>query len=168
MTTTDTNTQLAAPVVRQPGDGEHVLQMRACVSVKLAASESEDGRVSAAEFLMPPDFGPPLHIHHGEDEVLQILEGNIRIVCGDTDVIAGPGTFAYLPRGVPHTFWVQPPEPARLLAVFTPGGVEAMFADAGTPTDAARLPESEIAPAAPPALDEAGHRIEIVGPPLGS
>ena len=165
MTTTSTTTQVTRPVVRHTGEGEHVLQMRACVSVKLAASESEDARVSAAEFLMPADFGPPLHIHHGEDEILQILEGTIRIVCGDTDVIAGPGTFAYLPRAVPHTFWVK--EPARILAVFTPGGIEAMFADAGTPTDVARLPESTAVPAPPTALDEAGHRIEIVGPPLG-
>lgn len=167
MTTPNTDT-LAAPVIRRAGEGDHVLQMSACVTVKLAAVDSEDARVSAAEFLMPASFGPPLHIHHGEDEILQILDGSVRIVCGATDTIVGPGSFAYLPRGVPHTFWVSEAGPARMLAVFTPGGIEAMFVDGATPTDAARLPEPGDIPDGAPALDETGHRIEIVGPPLGA
>ena len=69
-------------------------------------------------------FGPPLHVHHAEDELLQILEGRVRIVCGDTDAVVGAGGFAYLPRGVPHTFWVQGDEPARMLAVFTPAAAK--------------------------------------------
>jgi mannose-6-phosphate isomerase-like protein (cupin superfamily) len=141
--------------------------MRACVSVKLAVGAAEDGRVSAAEFWMPAQFGPPLHIHHAEDELLQILEGTVRIVCGETDVTVGPGAFAYLPRGVPHTFWVEGDEPARMLAVFTPGGIEQMFADSGLPVDAARLPEGkETQPAALEALT-ARYNVEHIGPPLG-
>jgi mannose-6-phosphate isomerase-like protein (cupin superfamily) len=163
-----TPTPDTAPVVRQAGEGDHVLQMRACVSVKLPVSAADGGRVSAAEFWMPPQFGPPLHIHHAEDEILQIIEGTVRIVCGDTDLIAGPGAFAYLPRGVPHTFWVQGSEPARMLAIFTPGGVEQMFTDSGEPTDAARLPEGNGTP--PGRLDAltARYNVEHIGPPLGA
>jgi mannose-6-phosphate isomerase-like protein (cupin superfamily) len=156
----------ARPVVLQAGDGEHVLQESACVTVKLAARECEDGRVSALEFLMPPGFGPPLHIHHGEDELLQILEGRVRVVCADADVVAGPGAFAFLPRGVPHTFWVMGDQPARMLAIFTPGGAEGMFVDAGVPAGAARLPEPGAA-AGVADLDVARYRMEMVGPPLG-
>jgi mannose-6-phosphate isomerase-like protein (cupin superfamily) len=142
--------------------------MRACVSVKLPASAAEDGRVSAAEFWMPAQFGPPLHIHHAEDEILQILQGNVRVVCGDTDVTLGPGAFAYLPRGVPHTFWVQGSEPARMLAIFTPGGVEQMFTDSGVPSDTAQLPEGNGTP--PGGFDAltAQYHVEHIGPPLGA
>jgi mannose-6-phosphate isomerase-like protein (cupin superfamily) len=142
--------------------------MRACVSVKLPVSAAEDGRVSAAEFWMPAQFGPPIHIHHAEDEILQILEGTVRVVCGDTDLALGPGAFAYLPRGVPHTFWVQGIEPARMLAIFTPGGIEQMFADSGEPTDTAQLPEGNGTP--PAALEDltAHHNVEHIGPPLGA
>jgi mannose-6-phosphate isomerase-like protein (cupin superfamily) len=163
--TTTTHTR---PVIRHPREGDHVLQMRACVSVKLPVAAAQDGRVSAAEFLMPARFGPPLHIHHAEDELLQIIEGHVRIVCGDTDVTLGPGGFAYLPRGVPHTFWVQGDEPARMLAIFTPGGVERMFTASGTPTDAAELPAGEAT--SPGGLDAltAHYRVEHIGPPLGS
>src|SRR3954454_9109835 len=140
MTTASTD-QSARALIRLAGEGEHVWQQSACVTVKLAAGDCAEGRVSAAEFLAPPAFGPPVHIHHREDEILQVLEGRVRIVCGDTDVVAGPGGFAFLPRGVRHAFRVVGSELARMLAIFTPGGLEAMFVDAGVPTDAARLPD---------------------------
>jgi mannose-6-phosphate isomerase-like protein (cupin superfamily) len=142
--------------------------MRACVTVKLPADAAEGRRVSAAEFLMPPQFGPPLHIHHAEDELLQILAGRVRIVCGDTDTIVEAGGFAYLPRGVPHSFWVQGDEPARMLAVFTPGGVEAMFTASGAPTDRAHLPDGESTPPGNLEALSADFRVEHVGPPLGA
>jgi mannose-6-phosphate isomerase-like protein (cupin superfamily) len=156
------------PTIRPAGEGEHVLQMRACVTVKLPADAAEGRRVSAAEFFMPPQFGPPLHVHHAEDELLQILAGRVRIVCGDTDAIVAAGGFAYLPRGVPHTFWVQGDEPARMLAVFTPGGVEAMFTDSGVPTDRAHLPDGEGTPPGNLEALTAQYRVEHIGPPLGA
>jgi uncharacterized cupin superfamily protein len=117
---------------------------------------------------MPAQFGPPLHVHHAEDEVLQILEGTVRVVCADTDVVLDPGGFAYLPRGVPHTFWVEGSAPARMLVIFTPGGAEQMFVDSGVSTETARLPED--GGTSPGALDAlmSRYRIEYVGPPLGS
>jgi mannose-6-phosphate isomerase-like protein (cupin superfamily) len=160
MTDTLHNSSSTPPTIRPAGEGEHVLQMRACVTVKLPADAAEGGRVSAV--------GPPPHIHHAEDELLQILAGRVRIVCGDTDAIVGAGGFAYLPRGVPHTFWAQGDESARMLAVFTPGGVEAMFTASGAPTDAAHLPDGE---GTPPGNLEAlsGHfRVEHIRPPLGA
>lgn len=162
-----TNTSLTTPVVHQAGAGDHVVQMRVCITVKLPASSAEDGRVSAAEF-WPAQFGPPLHIHHAEDEILQILEGTVRLVCGETDSIVGPGGFAYLPRGVPHTFWVQGETPARMLAIFTPGGIEKLFVDSGVPTDTEQLPEGQGT--APGALEvlTARYDVEHIGPPLGA
>jgi mannose-6-phosphate isomerase-like protein (cupin superfamily) len=163
-----TTTSHTAPVVRQAGEGDHVLQMRACVSVKLPVSAAEDGRVSAAEFWMPAQFGPPLHIHRAEDEILQIIDGTVRIVCGDTDLTLGPGAFAYLPRGIPHTFWVQGDEPARMLAIFTPGGIEQMFIDSGEPTDTAQLPDGNGTPPGGLEALTADYNVEHIGPPLGA
>jgi quercetin dioxygenase-like cupin family protein len=156
--------QAARPVIHRAGEGDHVWQENACATVKLAVRDSEDGRVSAVEFLAPPGFGPPLHIHHREDEILQVLEGSVRVVCGDTDTVAGAGCFAFLPRGVAHTFQVAGDEPARMLAIFTPGGLEAMFVDAGVPAPEARLPGPEAA-AGVGDLDVARHHIEMLGMP---
>lgn len=166
---TNTNSPTTTnPIIHQAGEGDHVLQMGACVTVKLGVDAANGARVSAAEFLMPPEFGPPLHVHHAEDELLQILEGSVRVVCSDYDEVLTAGGFAYLPRGVPHTFWVQGDQGARMLCIFTPGGVERMFADSGVPTDTAHLPNGDGA--APGALDAlmARHKVEYVGPPLGA
>lgn len=165
---TNTNTTTTQPIVHQLDQGDHVLQMGACVTVKLPVDSAEGARVSAAEFLMPPEFGPPLHVHHGEDELLHILDGSVRVVCGDTDEVLRPGGFAYLPRGVPHTFRVSGDRGARMLAIFTPGGLERMFVESGVATGTAHLPNGDGAAAG--ALDAvmSRHNVEFVGPPLSA
>jgi quercetin dioxygenase-like cupin family protein len=140
--------------------------MRACVTVKLPADAVEGRRVSVMELLAPKDFGPPLHIHHQEDELVQVLEGKLRVVCGDADTVVGEGGFAFLPRGVPHTFWVLE-GPARALIVFTPGGVEAMFVDSGKRVESAGLPDPGAVEAGSMERFERLYDIEMVGPPLG-
>ncbi len=69
----------AEPVFRAAGEGKHVFGMRACITVKLAAEDVEDRRCSVMELLAPAEFGPPLHIHHEEDELIQLLEGRVRV-----------------------------------------------------------------------------------------
>jgi mannose-6-phosphate isomerase-like protein (cupin superfamily) len=158
---TAANAVEATPVLLPPGAGEHVWGTRACITVKVAT-----GAVSALEFLAPPDFGPPLHVHHLEDELVQVLEGTLRIVCGDRDELVGAGGFAFLPRGVPHAFWVVA-GPARLLAVMTPGGVEGLFVDSGRPADSARLPAPGAVPPGSTDPHEERYGVETVGPPIG-
>jgi cupin domain len=72
---------------------------------------------------MPPvsGFGPPLHIHHREDEAFYLLDGAMQVVCGEDRWEAGPGSLVMLPRGVPHafvvslsSFWGNPPIRRRL------------------------------------------------------
>lgn len=49
--------------------------------------------------------GPPLHIHHLEDEVGTIRRGTLSAIVGDRRIVAGAGTVVTLPRGVPHRWW---------------------------------------------------------------
>jgi mannose-6-phosphate isomerase-like protein (cupin superfamily) len=79
---------------------------------------------------VPAGEGPPLHVHHGEDEAIHVIEGaaDFWLDGSVTRLTAGQGIF--LPRGVPHTFRVTPEAPARFLGVVTPGGFEGFFAAA--------------------------------------
>lgn len=98
-----------------------------------------ESRVSAGE-------GPPIHIHHNEDEVLHVLEGEYEFWLDGKTTRGGPGTSVFLPRGVPHTFRVIGERPGRNLAILTPGGFESFFAevaarDLAIPRDMAALTE---------------------------
>lgn len=91
-------------------------------------------------------YGPPLHIHSREDEVVYVLEGRIRFRIGDDEFEAGPGAWVWQPRGVPQSFKVES-ESARALVIYTPGGVERMFEEAGVPAgDSADPPEQQHNP----------------------
>jgi mannose-6-phosphate isomerase-like protein (cupin superfamily) len=49
--------------------------------------------------------GPPLHIHHLEDEEGLIIGGTLSAMVGGRHVIVGSGQTVRLPRGVPHRWW---------------------------------------------------------------
>jgi mannose-6-phosphate isomerase-like protein (cupin superfamily) len=71
------------------------------------------------------EAGPPLHVHEHEDECFYVLDGQLAVRCGDDQYQAGAGSFVFLPRGRPHKF--SAPEPARLLLIVVPGGIEEYF-----------------------------------------
>jgi quercetin dioxygenase-like cupin family protein len=110
-------------------------------------------------------YGPPLHVHSREDEVMYVLEGRIRFRRGDDEFVAGPGTWVWQPRGVPHTFAVES-DGARALVIFTPAGIERMFEDGGVPAgESAEPPAPGPDPEAAAALAKR-FGFEVVGPPL--
>ena len=74
--------------------------------------------------------GPPLHVHDREDECLYVLSGELSIRCGSDTFDAPAGSFAFLPRGRPHRFWASD-QPARLLLIAVPGGIEDYFRQIG-------------------------------------
>jgi mannose-6-phosphate isomerase-like protein (cupin superfamily) len=131
-----------------------------------AGAESTGGAFGLVEGVARPGFSPPLHIHHREDESFWLLEGRLTVRCGEKTFTALPGSFALLPRGVPHTFRVDGDTPARLLSLSVPGGFERFFAAAGEPAEHDGLPAQ--APPDVARLKEVGERfgLEFVGPPL--
>lgn len=135
------------------------------MSLKVTAEDSE-GAMSVIEQIAPQGFSPPLHVHEAEDTVMQVLEGQLTVRLGDVSRVLGAGEWAFLPKGVPHTFRVDS-ERARLLEITTPGGFEAFVRANSEPAGATTLPEGppSIDPAAL-ARSAAAHRAPLVGPPL--
>jgi mannose-6-phosphate isomerase-like protein (cupin superfamily) len=66
-----------------------------------------------------------------EDELSYVLSGEIGVRIGDRDYVAGPGSYVFKPRGIPHTFWNAGPEPAHLLEIIWPAGFGRFFAELG-------------------------------------
>ena len=61
--------------VLQPGEGRAIDLGTFSMSVKASADET-DGTFTLLEAGEPPDFGPPLHVHHGIAEAFYVLEGS--------------------------------------------------------------------------------------------
>ena len=123
------------------------------------------------EMTAPVGLEPSRHLHHHDDEGLYVLEGNITFYVGEETYAASPGTFVFLPRGVPHSYTFET-NLIRMLAIIAPGGIEQHFRDPrfAEPAEAPTLPPS---PAGPPdmavleemARDLASYDTEVVGPP---
>jgi mannose-6-phosphate isomerase-like protein (cupin superfamily) len=148
-----------------PGEGEAVWFTNNRMTLK-ATAETTGGAYGLVEALAPAGSGPPLHVHHREDETFWVLEGILTVRCGERTFGAGPGSYVFLPRGIPHTFVVEGDLPARIVSICTPGGLERYFVAAGRPAEDDGLP-----PAAPPevamlARVGADFGVEILGPPL--
>jgi quercetin dioxygenase-like cupin family protein len=121
--------------------------------------EQTDGRLTALENVIPPGEGPPLHRHASEDETWQVLEGELRFRLGDDIRRAPAGTFVFVPRGVPHCFQNVGNDPARILVIFTPSGMERFFERFATLPEEADLREAFRSVGAEVGMD-------VVGPPL--
>ncbi len=82
----------------------------------LARSEYTDGRYGLMEAFSRKGSEPPRHVHHREDEAIYVLEGEITFYVGGETYEAGPGTFVFMPRGVPHSFTFET-DVIRMLAI---------------------------------------------------
>ena len=77
--------------------------------------------------IVPPGGGPPAHIHLNEDETFYVLEGSPTFRLGDDRIVAGPGDFVNVPKGIVHCFRNFTTEPMRMILTFTPAGIEKFF-----------------------------------------
>ena len=91
-----------------------------------ASGRSTGGSLTLIELAI--DGGPPRHIHTREDESFYVLNGTLEVECGNDQFQAGPGSFAFLPRNLPHAFR-SVGGPARALLIVTPGGLDQYFAE---------------------------------------
>lgn len=131
---------LQTPTLLAPGDGEHSWFLNNLFTLK-AGGETTAGALTIFEWVGPPGFGPPPHVHRTEDEMFYVLEGMISFWCDGATETYGPGGFAYLPKRRPHRFRVGDDAPARALQVTTPAQFEHFVRAFGEPATEARLPE---------------------------
>jgi quercetin dioxygenase-like cupin family protein len=94
----------------------------------LITSEESGGAIFISEISVAPGGGTSLHIHHHEDEAFRLLEGTLTIQVGGGDTItASAGDFAFLPRGIAHSFKNAGDCDAKALVLITPAGLEGFF-----------------------------------------
>jgi quercetin dioxygenase-like cupin family protein len=128
-----------------PGQGRALWHLGALLNFKALGAET-GGQFWALEGLADHTMSVPLHAHSHEDEIWYVLEGEIVFTIGDQVLEGKAGTFAYIPRGVPHTFQIRSGT-ARWFGYGIPAGLEQWFFETGVPAPQLTLPP---APAGPP------------------
>ena len=118
-----------------PGEGEAWWVVGDTYTMKVTKRDT-NGRFTCFEASVPPQAGPPPHLHHGEDEAYYVLEGELEVLDGDRTFMARTGSFVYIPRGTVHAFRNVGSIPSRMLIFVTPGGFENFFFEVGQPARA--------------------------------
>jgi quercetin dioxygenase-like cupin family protein len=99
-------------------------------------SEEVAGAYAVVEGILSPSSGPPLHTHENEDEIIEVFDGSLPVVCNGAEFEAATGVLVIIPRGTPHTWRNDTNRPVWARATLTPGGAEGMFeAFAGRPPE---------------------------------
>ena len=161
-------TDVVTPVLptQVPGQNEAIWFLGTLAVVK-ASKDETDGRVAVIELLAPPGFGSPLHVHNREDEWFYVIEGALTVwVDGEARELPS-GSFAYGPRGLPHTFIVSSPTPARFLLGAEPSGFEDFVRELGEPARALTVAPTTVELPSPERMTAVASKygMEILGPP---
>ena len=116
-----------AGYVLRPGEGRKIDLGNFIMTVK-ADAESTSGLFTLLEADEPPNFGPPMHIHHGIAEAFYVLGGEYIIFLKDEEFRCPAGSFIYIPAETPHGFRVGQVQ-SRKLNVYLPASMVGYFDD---------------------------------------
>ena len=117
---------LNEPVLSGPGAGRTVIYGGGSSAELKLAGEQSGGDWAVVELRVRAGDEPPMHTHTREDETLYVLEGAITAYVGDETFAVEAGSYAALPKNVPHGLTVRGDE-VRLLVTLAPAGAEYFF-----------------------------------------
>lgn len=127
---TDTHDVQANKIVYVPARTTQGYWYAECLFTFLVGGEESGGQYTTMELLIPPGKGPGLHVHDNEEEQFYVLQGTLTYRVGDQTFQLSTGDFVHIPRGTPHGF-TNGETPAKLLATFSPAGLEKAFQEMG-------------------------------------
>jgi hypothetical protein len=148
---------------------EHLWFLNTLVQIRASVLEGSDG-ISLLEHRARFHDSAPLHIHHTEDEIFWILEGEVRFRLEGKERHVEAGDCLLAPKGKAHTYCVESARGARWLTVTGNGDFERFVRAVSRPAERGELPP----PAGPPNAEAMAnlveiakrHGIELCGPPL--
>lgn len=119
-------------------EGEAFWLLGMLQTIKIGRDDTA-GAYGMAEIVVPEGIGSPWHVHPEEDEWFYVLEGAMTFWVADTCMSLTAGSFAFGPKGVPHTFYADAGG-VRALVGFAPMQFEGFQREAGEPAPERVLP----------------------------
>lgn len=118
----------ATPVIRMPAEPATNEEVTLGGHPMVFLVTGKDTKhTSMFDWTIPPGFATGLHVHRVQEETFYLLDGECEWWVGDRLVRATPGTYLFLPPGVPHNITNGSDRPARVLMTVSPPGHEHYF-----------------------------------------
>lgn len=94
--------------------------------IRLVTDPAENsGWLAVVESVLLAGFALPFHVHGREDEVVSVLEGELKVYLDGRERTIRTGEVAFLPRGREHSIAVVRGR-TRTSSMFTPAGFEGL------------------------------------------
>ena len=129
----------AKPIIRMPGEN-HGIVLRGHPMAFLVTGEHTKF-TSMFDWTIPAGFATGLHVHRVQEETFYMLEGECTWHVGTEVVRATPGTYLFIPPGVPHNITNVSDRPARVLMTVSPPGHEQYFEELAELAAQGRAPD---------------------------
>lgn len=97
----------------------------------IGASDTEGG-LTLLTVDMPPGAEVDEHAHADEDQILVVVSGTVGVRIDGVTAELTDGGVAFVARGSMHSLWNHSDGVARVLDMYTPGGMEHFFAAAAS------------------------------------
>jgi len=151
--------------VAKPGENRfpwHAKPQGNEIACKVTSADSA-GACSIFELGVPSRSGPPLHVHHREDEWYYVLSGEFLFEVGGEPYHLPTGGSIWAPRDIRHRWANTTATEGKVILMCAPGGFENFFAEL-----AKAPPMGSQNPAELHALDQllVKYGMEMLGPPI--
>ena len=105
-------------VIRMAHDGQGVTLAGQPMAFLVTGEHTK--HTSMFDWTLPPHFSTGRHVHRVQEETFYVLEGQCEWQIGNETVRALPGTFVFIPPGVPHNIANAGNQPARVIMTVSP------------------------------------------------
>jgi quercetin dioxygenase-like cupin family protein len=128
------------------------------LDVKISGSDTDGDLAVFEQTSLSQGKGTPLHVHHTQDEIFYIIEGEYYFQVGDKKFSLAKGDSIFLPRKVPHA-WTQVSETGKITLIMQPAGKLENFFVTVAALDHEPTPKE---------MEKifADNEMQVVGPPL--
>jgi mannose-6-phosphate isomerase-like protein (cupin superfamily) len=106
----------ARPLIAEGSAGERITFGASEMIFKSPSAASPEGWTAIDYTLAAHQPGAPLHYHRELTESFFVISGELWMRIGDRELIAGPGSYFFVPPGTLHSFANRSEAPVRVLA----------------------------------------------------
>jgi quercetin dioxygenase-like cupin family protein len=131
----------AEAVIRMPGEGKQVTLAGQPLWFLVTGADTK--HTSMFDWTLPAGFATGLHVHRVQEETFYVLEGECQWQIGEQLVCAKPGTYVFIPPGVPHNIANASDKPARMIMTVSPPGHEHYFEELATLAASGSRPDAK-------------------------